>query len=177
MSQDMLVIDLVREEIKELRNHGINLAFGYENIKKSQTSVINAIQSMVTTNETIYSLMQEINAFLIKIGNTINVSDYKITEELDIKTIQEEKKQKSILENAIDNKINNSKDKFLKRPVSDLYFTVRTGNCLKMKKIDTVEKLISYSEKELLKIDGFGKKSLREVIEILNNHGLSLKQD
>lgn len=57
----------------------------------------------------------------------------------------------------------------------DLFeLSVRTTHCLRNKNINTIEKLISISEKELLKIPNFGRKSLREIKEKLAGIGMQL---
>ncbi len=43
--------------------------------------------------------------------------------------------------------------------------------------IDTIEKLSTYTEKEILKLHGMGKASLPNLRKSLEEHGLSFKQD
>jgi DNA-directed RNA polymerase subunit alpha len=59
-------------------------------------------------------------------------------------------------------------------PVSALKFTVRTENCLATENIKYVADLVRRREVELLRIDGFGNKSINEVKEVLANCNLSL---
>lgn len=59
--------------------------------------------------------------------------------------------------------------------IEDLDLSARSFNCLKREGIDTVEKLISYSEEELLDIKNFGTKSIDEVKEKLKTLNLRLK--
>jgi DNA-directed RNA polymerase subunit alpha len=54
---------------------------------------------------------------------------------------------------------------------------VRTANCLKNASIATVGDLVSRSEKEVLEIKNFGKKSLEELQELLTRLGLSFGMD
>ena len=61
-------------------------------------------------------------------------------------------------------------------PIEELELSARSFNCLKREGIDTVGKLITYSEQDLLDIKNFGQKSIEEVKEKLNNMGLSLKE-
>jgi DNA-directed RNA polymerase subunit alpha len=51
---------------------------------------------------------------------------------------------------------------------------VRSYNCLKNANIQTIGELVQKSEAEMLKTKNFGRKSLNEIKEILNNMGLSL---
>ncbi len=65
-------------------------------------------------------------------------------------------------------------DPILLRPVDDLELTVRSANCLKAENIYFIGDLIQRTEVELLKTPNLGKKSLTEIKDVLNNHGLSL---
>lgn len=56
----------------------------------------------------------------------------------------------------------------------DLEFTVRTGNVLKSAGIDTVDKLVTSTEIDLMRIPRGGKKFINEVKEKLAKRGLSL---
>jgi DNA-directed RNA polymerase alpha subunit len=51
----------------------------------------------------------------------------------------------------------------LELPITRLYFSVRTENCLKSASIDTVEDLFNSNLNKLIKLPNFGKKSLKEV--------------
>jgi DNA-directed RNA polymerase subunit alpha len=63
----------------------------------------------------------------------------------------------------------------LQAPIENLDFSVRTYNCLKKEKIDTLGMLIENSEEDLLAIRNFGKRSLNEVIDKLQELELHLK--
>lgn len=60
------------------------------------------------------------------------------------------------------------------RPVSDLELSVRAANCLKGANIKTIGELVVRSEAEMLQFHNFGKKSLDEIVSILDSMGLSL---
>lgn len=64
-------------------------------------------------------------------------------------------------------------DLFLK-PIDELEFSVRAHNCLVGAGIKRVIDLVNLTEEEILKIKNFGRKSLREVKEILAAFGLHL---
>lgn len=51
--------------------------------------------------------------------------------------------------------------------IEDLNLSNRTMNCLKNAEIKTLGELKQKTEKELLKINSFGKKCLREVVDLL----------
>lgn len=69
------------------------------------------------------------------------------------------------------------KDKLLEMTIEELDLSVRSYNCLKRAGINTVEELISKSEEDMMKVRNLGKKSLEEVINKLNELGLSLRKD
>lgn len=64
-------------------------------------------------------------------------------------------------------------DLFL-RPIDELEFSVRAHNCLIGAGIKRVIDLVNLTDDEVLKIKNFGRKSLREVKEILQAFGLRL---
>ncbi len=68
-------------------------------------------------------------------------------------------------------------DAVLAKSLDEFDLSVRTANCLKNASIATVGDLVSHSEKEVLEIKNFGKKSLEELQELLTRLGLSFGMD
>jgi DNA-directed RNA polymerase subunit alpha len=60
--------------------------------------------------------------------------------------------------------------------IEELELSVRAYNCLKREGVDTVEKLLEYTEDELLDIRNFGQKSIQEVKDKIKALGLSFKK-
>jgi DNA-directed RNA polymerase subunit alpha len=60
-------------------------------------------------------------------------------------------------------------------PIEELELGVRSYNCLKRVGIETIGDLVSKTETELAAIPNFGKKSIEEVKETLQAHGLNLR--
>src|SRR5262249_58227849 len=60
-------------------------------------------------------------------------------------------------------------------PIEDLDLSERPRNCLKRAQVNTVGELLEKSEDDLLAITNFGQKSLDEVIQKLDERGLSLR--
>lgn len=60
--------------------------------------------------------------------------------------------------------------------IEELELSVRAYNCLKREGVDTVEKLLEYTEDELLDIRNFGQKSIQEVKDKIKGLGLSFKK-
>lgn len=55
--------------------------------------------------------------------------------------------------------------------------SVRALNCLKAADVDTVGELVQFNKNDLLKFRNFGKKSLTELDELLENLNLSFGMD
>ena len=82
------------------------------------------------------------------------------------------------LEGIIHEPIFEHKDSLLLlgKSIDDCEFSLRTYNCLKKGKINNIGELLQKTEKDLVKIRCFGKKSLTEVKDFLKSLGLQLKQ-
>ncbi len=61
----------------------------------------------------------------------------------------------------------------LKMPVSELELSVRSANCLREAKIRTIGELVKKTEADMLKFRNFGKKSLKEIEDMLKGMGFS----
>lgn len=79
---------------------------------------------------------------------------------------------------------NNQKDsekerikKILLTNVDDLELSVRSHNCLKAANIKNLAELVRKDESEMLKFRNFGRKSLAELMEIVENMGLDFGMD
>lgn len=66
-------------------------------------------------------------------------------------------------------------NKKLDQKIEDLDLSVRSYNCLKRANINTVGELTQRTEEEMMKVRNLGRKSLKEVIQKLNEIGLSLR--
>lgn len=65
----------------------------------------------------------------------------------------------------------------LKRPVSELELSVRSSNCLRQANIRTLADLVQKAEQDMLKYQNFGRKSLSEISEMLEEIGLRFGMD
>ena len=65
-------------------------------------------------------------------------------------------------------------NELLETAIEDMNFSVRTYNCLKRAGINVIGDLVIRSEDDMMKVRNLGKKSLEEVIQILDEMGLSL---
>lgn len=65
----------------------------------------------------------------------------------------------------------------LKTSIEDLNLSVRAYNCLKSANINTIAELVSRDEQDLLKFRNFGKKSLSELLEVIEEKNLEFGMD
>tara|TARA_R110002073_G_scaffold336208_1_gene530875 strand:- start:17768 stop:18760 length:993 start_codon:yes stop_codon:yes gene_type:complete len=65
----------------------------------------------------------------------------------------------------------------LKTRLIDMDLSVRALNCLKAAEVDTLGDLVSFNKNDLMKFRNFGKKSLTELDELVNNKGLTFGMD
>jgi DNA-directed RNA polymerase subunit alpha len=63
------------------------------------------------------------------------------------------------------------------RSVDELELSVRSSNCLKNARINTIYQLVQKTDSEMLKTKNFGRKSLNEIKEVLTSMDLSLGMD
>ncbi|OQY50517.1 MAG: DNA-directed RNA polymerase subunit alpha [Desulfobacteraceae bacterium 4572_89] len=63
------------------------------------------------------------------------------------------------------------------RSVDELELSVRSSNCLKNARINTIYQLVQKTDSEMLKTKNFGRKSLNEIKEVLVSMDLSLGMD
>ena len=61
----------------------------------------------------------------------------------------------------------------LKSKLVDMDLSVRALNCLKAADIESLGDLVAYNKNDLLKFRNFGKKSLTELEDLVENKGLS----
>ena len=67
--------------------------------------------------------------------------------------------------------------KLLERSVEELELSVRSSNCLRAAELKNIGDLVQKSEPEMLKYRNFGRKSLKEIQDILSEMGLHFGMD
>ena len=65
----------------------------------------------------------------------------------------------------------------LKQRLVDMDLSVRALNCLKAADVETLGELVQFNKNDLLKFRNFGKKSLTELDELLENLNLTFGMD
>jgi len=78
---------------------------------------------------------------------------------------------------AVEEDVDDSLENLLIQPIEHLDLSVRSMNCLKSDDVFRVGDLVQRSEQEMLRTPNFGRKSLNEIKEVLENMGLELGMD
>lgn len=81
-----------------------------------------------------------------------------------------------LTESEIDLETQRTRD-MLAQPVDELELSVRAHNCLKAANIKTIGDLVRRGESEMLKFRNFGRKSLLELVAVLEDRGLNFGMD
>ncbi|RMD50812.1 MAG: DNA-directed RNA polymerase subunit alpha [Ignavibacteria bacterium] len=87
--------------------------------------------------------------------------------------VEQEEEQVESVEDAETERLR----KILLTSVDDLELSVRSHNCLKAANIKTLGDLVRRDESEMLKFRNFGRKSLSELSDIVDNYGLEFGMD
>ena len=71
--------------------------------------------------------------------------------------------------------VSESENKYQNMSIEDLELSCRSYNCLKRAGIQTVEELTQKTEEDMMKVRNLGKKSLKEVKDVLQELGLGFR--
>jgi DNA-directed RNA polymerase subunit alpha len=88
----------------------------------------------------------------------------------------DEEPEPVVEEQEVDEEVKRIRE-LLAQPVDELDLSVRSHNCLKAASIKTIGDLVRREEDEMLKFRNFGRKSLQELIEVLDERGLEFGMD
>jgi DNA-directed RNA polymerase subunit alpha len=143
-----------------------NVAYTVENTRVGQRTDYEQLIIEVKTDGTIHPEDAIKEASRIMIHHLMLITDEYISMPDDI----------SRSDDVVDEHILHMR-KLLKTSLEDLDLSVRAYNCLKAAKINTLAELVKYDTHELLKFRNFGKKSLVEIEELLQDKGLTFGMD
>ena len=143
-----------------------NVKFAIENIRVEQKTDFEKLILEIVTDGSIAPTDALKEAAKILIYHFMLFSDEKIT-------IDSEEKQDN---EEFDEEILHMRQ-LLKNKLIDLDLSVRALNCLKAADVETLSDLVVFNRSDLLKFRNFGKKSLTELDELLNNMNLSFGMD
>ncbi len=80
----------------------------------------------------------------------------------------------AVHQDEVEEESDNGLDDLLVQPIEHLDLSVRSMNCLKSDDVFLVGDLVQRNEQEMLRTPNFGRKSLNEIKEVLENMGLEL---
>ncbi len=143
-----------------------NVAYKIENTRVGQRTDYELLTIEVQTDGTIHPEEAIKEASRILIQHLMLITDENITFD-DASSRQDDIVDEHILHMR----------KLLKTSLEDLDLSVRAYNCLKAAKINSLAELVRYDTHELLKFRNFGKKSLVEIEELLQDKGLTFGMD
>ncbi len=143
-----------------------NVAYRVENTRVGQRTDYEKLSIEMQTDGTIHPEDAIKEASRILIQHLMLITDENITFE----------SEGSREDDVVDEHILHMR-KLLKTSLEDLDLSVRAYNCLKAAKINTLAELVQYDTHELLKFRNFGKKSLVEIEELLQDKGLTFGMD
>lgn len=143
-----------------------NVAYRVENTRVGQRTDYEKLSIELKTDGTIHPEEAIKEASRILIQHLMLITDENIT--FDDKSSAEE--------NVVDEHILHMR-KLLKTSLEDLDLSVRAYNCLKAAKINSLAEMVKYDTHELLKFRNFGKKSLVEIEELLQEKNLTFGMD
>jgi DNA-directed RNA polymerase subunit alpha len=155
----VIPVDAIYTPIKKV-------AYSIENTRVGQRTDYEKLSIELKTDGTIHPEEAVKEASRILIQHLMLITDENIT--FNDSTSAEE--------NIVDEHILHMR-KLLKTSLEDLDLSVRAYNCLKAAKINSLGEMVKYDTHELLKFRNFGKKSLVEIEELLQNKGLTFGMD
>ena len=88
----------------------------------------------------------------------------------------DEPSQPTVEEKEVDAEVQRIRE-LLSQPVDELDLSVRAHNCLKAANIKNIGDLVRRDEPEMLKFRNFGRKSLQELMQVLEERGLHFGMD
>lgn len=143
-----------------------NVSYRVENTRVGQRTDYEKLMIDVKTDGTIHPEDAVRDASRILIQHLMLITDENIT--FDDATSRQD--------DVVDEHILHMR-KLLKTSLEDLDLSVRAYNCLKAAKINSLGEMVRYDTHELLKFRNFGKKSLVEIEELLQEKGLTFGMD
>jgi len=143
-----------------------NVKYAVENYRVEQKTDYEKLVLEIKTDGSIHPKDALKEAAKILIYHFMLFSDEKITLDTDEKYANEE----------FDEEVLHMRQ-LLKQKLVDLDLSVRALNCLKAAEVETLGDLVKFNKNDLLKFRNFGKKSLTELDELLENLNLSFGMD
>jgi DNA-directed RNA polymerase subunit alpha len=140
----------------------VNVQYAIDNFRVEQKTDYEKLLFSIKTDGSIHPKEALKEAAKILIHHFMLFSDERITLESDAKSETEEFDETSLHMRQL-----------LKTKLVDMDLSVRALNCLKAADVETLGDLVSYAKSDLLKFRNFGKKSLTELEDLVDNKGLT----
>ena len=140
----------------------VNVQYTIDNFRVEQKTDYEKLIFNIETDGSIHPKEALKEAAKILIHHFMLFSDERITLESDTKSETEEFDETSLHMRQL-----------LKTKLVDMDLSVRALNCLKAADVETLGDLVSYAKADLLKFRNFGKKSLTELEDLVDNKGLT----
>ncbi|MEN8116523.1 MAG: DNA-directed RNA polymerase subunit alpha [Bacteroidota bacterium] len=140
--------------------------YAVENYRVEQKTDYEKVIFEIATDGSVHPKDALKEAAKILIYHFMLFSDEKITLDTDEKFANEE----------FDEEVLHMRQ-LLKTKLIDMDLSVRALNCLKAADVDALGDLVTYNRNDLLKFRNFGKKSLTELDDLLDNMGLNFGMD
>jgi DNA-directed RNA polymerase subunit alpha len=140
----------------------VNVKYSVENFRVEQKTDYEKLILDIKTDGSIQPKDALKEAAKILIHHFMLFSDEKISIENESKSDNEEFDESSLHMRQL-----------LKTKLVDMDLSVRALNCLKAAEVDTLGELVAFAKSDLLKFRNFGKKSLTELEELVDNKGLT----
>ena len=136
--------------------------YSIENFRVEQKTDYEKLVMEITSNGSIHPKDALKEAAKILIHHFMLFSDEKITLDSESKSDSDEFDETSLHMRQL-----------LKTKLVDMDLSVRALNCLKAADVETLGDLVSFNKNDLLKFRNFGKKSLTELDDLVDNKGLT----
>jgi DNA-directed RNA polymerase subunit alpha len=143
-----------------------NVKYSIENYRVEQKTDYEKLVFEITTDGSIHPKEALTEAAKTLIHHFMLFSDDRITLEADEIAQSEAYDEESLHMRQL-----------LKTKLVDMDLSVRALNCLKAAEVDTLGELVSYNKSDLMKFRNFGKKSLTELEELVDNKNLHFGMD
>lgn len=140
----------------------VNVQYTIENYRVEQKTDFEKLILHITTDGSIHPKDALKDAAKILIQHFMLFSDERITLDNELKTETEEFDESSLHMRQL-----------LKTKLVDMDLSVRALNCLKAAEVESLGDLVSFAKSDLLKFRNFGKKSLTELEDLVDNKGLT----
>lgn len=155
--------NLTRERIRQIKTKSVRKLSYHKSIFYTDFDDYLAIQNdYKRKREELCDKIVELDRLLLEAGRLLANDETTIREIKDFLDASSDEQRDIITRNS---------------DIADLDLTVRSYNCLKRSRINTIKELSQLTHSDLMKIRNLGRKSMREIIEKLRELGIELKEE